>query len=256
MSGAWRIYSGEIQKNLDYRATWLPDSPRSIGDVGKLVNDQYELVTTLKNLGVPFSTRRTKVGGEYRYTTAGAVTFGANVDARDPSVSTPLLDVQGAFQIGFNRASAVALLATDCGIEVMENLDQIEKEVLRRLRFEDWNPSFVIVTEVVRAGSTTALVSGERGGSLVVKGRSNVGVGPASMDLFKAGVDLVRADNMALSIIAQGDLAPLFRVHGVRKGLLQSGRFVRRSGESTDEVVSAKRRPEERLGEIPFGLDD
>jgi hypothetical protein len=251
MSEAWRTYSAEIQDNLDHRATWPPDAPRAIGDIGRLTRDRYDHVTSLDRLRIKFSTRCAAVGAEFRYATAGAVSFGANASGQGPAGGSPV-DVTGEFTVSFKKASAVAFLATGCQVTQMDDLDRIEKEVLRRLRFNDWDATYVVVTEVVRAGSTTVLVAGGTSSSVIVKGAAEVKAGPLSLDSLRAGVELARANDMALQILAKGELVPLFQVHGVRKGFLQQGRFVRR-GEGPG--ATPPRGVQQYFGQIPFGLD-
>ena len=68
-----RYYIQEIRDEFNYLATWLPTTSVSPGDVGRIINHQYQPLTTLHNLGIPFETIDNHVQADFEYHSSNAV---------------------------------------------------------------------------------------------------------------------------------------------------------------------------------------
>jgi hypothetical protein len=73
MASAGMTYLNEIHQRFAYLPTWLPNAKLQLGDVGVLRGEGFRQMTTLKELGVPFTTRRGAAALDFSYTSASGV---------------------------------------------------------------------------------------------------------------------------------------------------------------------------------------
>ncbi|MBC7772979.1 MAG: hypothetical protein H7210_10825, partial [Pyrinomonadaceae bacterium] len=68
MSSPAETYVKGVHRKFDFYAAWPPGQPRALGDVGRLRDGAFELMTTLKNLKIPFTERTGPRGEDISYT--------------------------------------------------------------------------------------------------------------------------------------------------------------------------------------------
>src|SRR5882672_7330363 len=73
MTSTGMTYLHEMHQRFAYLATWLPNVKLELGDVGVLRGEQFRQMTTLKELCVPFITRRGEAPLDFSYTSASGV---------------------------------------------------------------------------------------------------------------------------------------------------------------------------------------
>ncbi len=65
MGAVYQQYTEELHDKFGYLATWLPGTKLKLGDVGILKRDRFEFVTTLNDLGLPFTIRDISGAADY-----------------------------------------------------------------------------------------------------------------------------------------------------------------------------------------------
>ena len=216
----YKDFANDVYSELGYRATWLPGTKVSLGDVGRIEDGVLTVETTLARLGIAFEADSDAVPeGTLDYQSKNAVSVvlkaagsldgrfkvltaadaGALVEfSRDRAVLMQLQAVTSsriADQAGLKRALLAAVVAAD---------DQ------RR-----WQRDWVVVTDVVNAESATILISGGSSSRLELKAAASVA--PASLADANAGLTMAASNQLSTTIVAERGLTPLYRALRVKR---------------------------------------
>lgn len=160
MAAIHKQYTDEMHRQFGYFACWLPNTRLALGDVGRLHHHQFDKVTSLTQLGVRFQVGAASEPVDLEYFSAGQVELSVHGEAQlaMDAVAEPL----ATLSVTFNRANATLFQAASCTTESVLNLPWLEQE-LRRLNCSDsWRRDYVVVTELVRTGTATILISSRR----------------------------------------------------------------------------------------------
>lgn len=218
-------YTNELRERFGYSAVWLPTTSIRPGDVGRMIGHQFERLTSLDELGVPFECRAGESVGTLDYSSASGVEISGGSKASVAPASGGLAQADGLIKVRFAGEGAVVFRAEDCTSISIDPQQTLEAEILRRFAAGDWPTDHVVVTEVIRSGRTTILISGGRDASVELGGAADT-----PMALTSATMKVINSRNISTQIVAAGDLTPLFRAKGVRKRLLRGPEIVTRGG--------------------------
>jgi len=112
-------------------------------------------------------------------------------------------------RIVFANESAVYFKAATCIAHGVENYSAVGDAIMRRFAKGMWDGDHAIVTNLFKAGTTTAIVSAARGALIEIGAASGA---MASVDLADSTAQLtVNAEhNIGLHIVSRPGLVPLF----------------------------------------------
>jgi hypothetical protein len=240
------IYLAEMHRRFGYLATWLPNIPVELGDVGVLRRDSFEPITTLKDLGIEFSitTATDKINLEYASFGCVETSFSAGEEGIP---GTPAVDA--SVNLVFSKENAVVFAAAQCLPKRIANQRTLGEAVLQFHEADRWNPRWVVVTELLDAKATTILISGQAHAEMSLSAKSSLGGSLISLADADAGVSVKSARGVGLKIVAARGLRPLFRAYGVRTRILRSPEFELKARTDADRksIEFVKFEDEDRL---------
>lgn len=212
----YRQYTRSLQRT-GYRATWLPGETMELGAVGFLRDGLFDQRARLSDFGITFASRAGtgRTGFEYQSSIGVKTSYKA---AGESSAAFRGVGVTSAgVRFEFSRLGAVVFSAPRCVITQIDNKRALE----RKLRgVTDWDMGWVIVTKVVKATSATILLSGSS--EAFVELRASGSVAPGGVDLadLAVGFSRARASGMAVNLVAEGQLTPLYEAFRMRRPAL------------------------------------
>ena len=216
-------YCEQIKNHFKvFYATFPPNQPYELGDFGVLNDDVFVRLGNVKNrFGMTFAVR----AGEAKspaidFTSKGsvAVEFRGKAEA---AVGT--VPVKAGLDITFARENSVFFNAADCTLDSVEDQVALGEQILALYAQKKWEKKYALVTGVLRARSTTAIVSSSSNSSISLDAASDVPV----IDLADASLKLSvkRVKDVALKIVTEGELVPLMSLSKIQGGFFSEGDF-------------------------------
>lgn len=216
-----RQYTQELQEETNYSATWFPIVRVAPGDVGRITNYEFEPLTNLKALGIPFEVVPGQTQADFDYYSADSVSVSTKAAGDTPALGSVIAQASAGITVKFGRSEAVAFRATGCRSAQIRNRADIEREILTRYQDGAWAKDQVIIMEVVSATSATILISNGSNARIELLAKGNVGAQGLDLASVDANFQVVQESNIATRILASEGLTPLFKAVAVRKRLFR-----------------------------------
>lgn len=220
-------YTRELYQNFKYLATWEPNVPLQLGDIGVLKGKEFTRLGNIKSdFGIDFGIRKDTTPGSLKYTSKSGVSFTAKGSGTVAPAGSTLQNVDVGFNISFSKEKAIFFEAEGTYNHTIESQLALGKEILKLYKDKKWDKDLVVITELVVADSSTILISLGRKGSVDIK----VDAGKATKEAMRVtnpslGLSVSYFNNVAAEIVAKEGLTPLFKVSKVRKPFLGSPVF-------------------------------
>jgi hypothetical protein len=245
MSSAGTIYTRELRQRFGYSATWVPNAEVRLGDVGTLDGHTYRRVASLGDFGIEFDVRESRTRGVYEFASAGSVSFGFKAEGEPGGPLSSLATAEAGISIDFSSGNASVFQAAGCTVAEISDQHRLGEQLLQLDSEDRWRREYVVVCELIRADRATVLVSSTSGAQVEFRTKAGIPLGPQSLVDAEAGLNLARSHGLALQIVTEGDLTPLFRARGIKRRLLQRPVFRRIGGarETHDDAVPASPAP-------------
>lgn len=227
-------YTEEMRSQFDYLSTWLPNAHLELGDVGVLHRDRFERLTSLSDIGIPFTIRERHHAVDLDYCSA------SNVSIRVTGAADGLSPAPLRMSVSFTREHGVVFQAKECHVTEIANRYTLGRNILALAESGLWPRDHVVITELVSTGPAVVLISNQRDARIELVTHAPV---PAANVLplasASATLDVVSARGIGVKIIASRGLTPLFRASGLRRRLLGQDQFGHRGG-NADITLTAK----------------
>ncbi|WP_371551403.1 hypothetical protein OG266_38460 [Streptomyces sp. NBC_00554] len=225
-------YTRELFDKWGYFATWMPNGPCALGDVGVLRGRRFNRMTSLANLGVAFTTTRRGTPVDYSYASTGGVDCSLSGQAE---AVTPLSGSRAALAtltVSFKSANATYFRAVECTVESIDDLPALERPLAELRQSGQWRREYWVMTEVVRTGPALILVANEANARVSLRVTSD---GLPVTDVLggaSASTGLSVGSGLEASVLApRGGVTPLFRAARLCKTVARKPRLrVRGSG--------------------------
>lgn len=229
-------YTKEVQKQLDYSATWLPTMQVAPGDVGRLRKYQYTHYSTLNDLGIKFEVQEGSAQSEFDYCSSNSVSITTKGLGKVPPIGVGIAKADAGVSIKFSRDKAIVLRLTHCSSTRIRDLDSLGKKIVALYESKIWDKDNVVVIEAVKAKAATIIISNSSDAQIDLVARGKVD--PNKLDLadIKAEFQVLKESNIATKLIASKGLTPLFRTSGIRKPKFSSPKFDRFKGAQIEKV--------------------
>lgn len=225
MAAVFERYTEEMRNEFGYLATWLPNHRLSLGDVGVLNRNRFDRVTTLADLGVNFSVGQGDTLNDLEYVSAGQVDVDWGVGNGAPSIDTVSSTPSGATVL-FRRAHATLFQASRCVIETVLDLASLQRSVVDLHLVGQWQRRWVVVTELVRVGAAAIFISSEGGARVDLHVSGTLPEIPLSFAETAVDLRIASTSGMAVRLVTDSQLTPLYRVSGLRGGIVREPRLV------------------------------
>ena len=241
-------YAKEIYKSLNYHATWFPNEVLKLGDIGYVKDCQFEYITSLEDLNIPYEVRTETTPADLEYSSAGGVSMTVKIAGDQPVPGSCLAISEAGISLHFENAHAVVFRAAEVEVITIKNKNRLAEAIADLRSKDDWPSNQVVITSLVRCKSATVLVSNDSGG--VVELAAQGGIPGAGVANLKTSNVLKYASKIGVQIIAEAGLTPLFKISGFRRSFFfVKESFVNRGGGLAD---IARHDPVDDLQELSF----
>lgn len=200
-------YAREMHDRFGQFASWPPNTPLQLGDVGVLRRDRFDKTTTLTDLGVRFTPDRTGEPVLLEYSSANQVRLSVDGDVQAAATIAP---VASKISISFGREGATFFQAVEAVRDSVADVRQLEKDLRPLMARRIWRPEWAVVTSVQRTGPAIILVSGRRDASLELTVGADA-LGPAiPLAAAAARIGFGATNDVAIRVVAPHGATPLF----------------------------------------------
>jgi hypothetical protein len=218
MKSAGKIYLRNIHSQLSFLATWLPNTKMQLGDVGILQGEYFKRMTTLKELGIPFTVRHGKAPVEFNYTSASGVSMQSKAKGKT-AVGSGLPAARAAIIVKFSEQGAFVFQTSGAKVNEIEDKYQVGQAIIQLYEQGRWQADWGVVDTVVETGAATILVSDSDAAALELSANGSVEL--SGLASLQAGFTVnVQAGDVIRFVAAQG-LTPLFRLSRVKASWFQ-----------------------------------
>jgi len=218
MKGPKTQYTHEMYKKFGYFATWEPNRPLELGDVGVLYENEF---TRLFNISkrfesIKFDIFKDDTPGDLEYSSEGSVTICTKVAGTIPQIGSVLTEADAGITIEFNNEKAVVFKANETISPSIDDTVRLGEDIIQLYREGKWEKNWVVITELVKAGSASIFISNKKNGKVELKANANIQA--TNFDIANAEFSFSPAFSGGLEtrIIAQKGLTPLFKVMGMK----------------------------------------
>jgi hypothetical protein len=157
------------------------------------------------------------------HNTEGGVEFSTKLAGKISDVAEVLGDADAGIVIEFNKKNAVAFKANKTTNHQIKNLAEVEAAILKLYATGNWNKKYVVVTNIIKADSTTVFISRSAGSKIELKAEGNLSPGKIDIADVDAGLSIVGAKKMETKILGAKNIVPLYKVMGINTGFLGLG---------------------------------
>lgn len=255
MQGPRKQYTDNLFKKFGYYATWEPNVPLELGDIGVLKKNEFTRVTTLGSKGISFEVRSDPSASKLEYATSGGVSTTIKLAGKPAPQGSVLGEADAGFIVEFGRENAILFQSNGSTTPSILDQDALGKEILKLYESGDWKKNWVVITELVEAKSGTVLISNSSQGRIELKATANIGT--EAIDIADASANFEHAfhKDIGTKIVAEQGLTPLFKLKGIKSRWLGDPEFQDRSlksGEIPVEPTDAEK--EDYFGSIDYQM--
>ena len=214
----WTNYITELHQAFGYLfANWVPQEKIALGDYGRFQMGVFHRDGSLyKDLGIKVNIApEDDARARYEYHSKNSSSAQLKLSGSGKSTG---VKAKAGLEIKFADANSVFFNAAGCALRTVTNLAEIGEEVRRRLGDDTWEYDWVVITSLIAAKSTTAIISSSTQGSIVLNTEANV----PTIDLADAALKLAVSSesNIGLKVVTEPDCWPLFACHQAHWRLL------------------------------------
>ena len=237
------------------RANWELSKTFKVGDVGKLENGTFVPYTSLNAKGIPVDVRfGSKERGKLDLSSESGVVINQHFKAKGDAQVIEL-DGEAAFVIEFKKANTYIFRADGVQTNFIENLETVEKEVKTLQDKGEWDPGYVIISDIMIADAVTILLAGEAGVTTTLSADGKFNISQLDIADASVGFHVSSTNKLALEVVGRKGTTPLFKVKGLRKpilGLIGEASLVGKGKESTEDSAESAAKTPLKLIDIPF----
>lgn len=252
----WTNYITELHQAFGYLfANWVPQQKIALGDYGRFQKGVFHRDGKLEDLRIKVQRGEPdEARALYQYHSKNSSSAQMKLNASGKSAGAK---AKAGLEIKFSDANSVFFNAAACALRTVTNTSAIGEAVRRKLEDGTWEYDWVVVTSLIEAKSTTAIVSSSSHGAIVLNAESDV----TTIDLADASLKLAIASesNIGLKLVTEPNCSPLFACHqahwrilgepGWRTKLLREG--VERS-ETAAQIQALRASGEMDINEFDF----
>jgi hypothetical protein len=234
MSLPQKYYLEHMCKSTGYRASWLPDRPLKIGDIGKLEDGLFILYSTLEQQQINCVVRESPSELGLDYSDKGSFSIQAK------GATGNLLDVTGAavdgtLMINFAENKGLIFQMTGAKLKVIENLAEVEKSVLAKYKSSDWPKEWVFIAELVVTDNATIIISTSSDNKIELGCSAKVGFTANKLADPQLGLTVVSEQGSSCKILGAKGLTPFYRIRGVYEPFWSKPQFRTRYDPTIDQ---------------------
>lgn len=213
-------------KKRGYRATWEPNKPIELGDIGTIENGVFIVFSTLQNEGINMSIRTDTTSSEWKFTTENAVSSHIKLSGQAPIAGSLLSNADAGVSLVFKSENAFVFEAIGAKTHIITNVFEIEKAFINKAKDDSRWKDFAVIVELIEADSATIIMSAGNSNIIDLKAKADaqlVNVNLANVDL---GLGIISEKVSSENIVAKNGIKPLYRAMGLRHPLFGKAHLV------------------------------
>ncbi len=246
-------YTNELKDHFGYYATWNPDVPLSLGDIGILINNLFTKISNISELNLSIEELKDDSETDLEYNSNGNVSVSTKLEGSVAPQGSALTNLDAGIIIEFGKENSIFFKANKTLTSTLKDSIKLGEKVLELFSQGKWNKRWVIITELVTAKSGTIIISNNINGKIELK--ANADVHATKLDVADADFNFSTQFSRGLEtkIISEQGLTPLFKLMGIKTKIFVPPTFVPRGIKAFDlltpETASGKYKEQ-----IYFGL--
>ncbi|BDS11277.1 hypothetical protein [Aureispira anguillae] len=240
-------YTGELSRKFGYLATWLPETPLALGDIGILKKNQFTRISNLADLGIDFEVIKDNSKSDIEHSSEGAVSISTKASGSMAPANSVLGELDAGMLVEFSKTDAVLFKANGTLSPSIKDQIGLGKKVLKLYQEGKWDKDWAVITELVTAESATILISGSNKGKVELKAKGNAEAATIDIANAELNFEISFSKDLSTKIIAQENLTPLFRASKVKSRFLMPPVFGIRALSAMDLMTPDKAKEDESL---------
>lgn len=212
MAEIWEVYTDEVYEHLrPLHATWEPGMPLDLGYFGVMDDHMFvhrgNIFDIIRGTGERVDLEVDKDETKDQKTFYSKDTKEFRIYARGETDVNGIVRAKAGIDIGFSSDKGVFFNAAGCAYDKFADKIKLER-ILRKLGDGGhWRKEWVIVTDIVRAGATTVVISAGKGSSITLEAGADV----PKIDLADASVKLgiSRREKIGYTVVSDEGMFPL-----------------------------------------------
>jgi hypothetical protein len=210
MASPVKTYQREMHDNLGYFATWLPNEPVHVGDVGVIERGRFRRVASLKELGIAFNTEVGSSTQDVQY----ASTQGTTIKTAGGAAVAEL--AKAAVTITFSESGAFVFSAAALTAQRIKDRVVMGEQVVQAYRDGKWKKEWLLVEAVQVADAATIVVSQDQSSEIVLAAKLDAPVPSIALSDPKLNLSVASIRGRLAHVVGERNLRPLyscFRIH-------------------------------------------
>lgn len=212
MASPVRLYQEEMHENLGFFPTWFPGDFMEIGDLGILDAGRFRKMSSLKELGIPFTTTSWASKQDVQYTSTKGTTIKPSAGASVPGIA------KAEITINFSRAGAFVFHATGLTPHQIENRSAVAEAIVAAYRRNKWDKKWLLVESLHRAQLATIIVSQDSESGIVLVANVNAPLVAISLADPQIGLSVSSVSGKIVHLVSARDIHPLYSCLRLRDG--------------------------------------
>ena len=254
-NGPEQQYTTEMKKHFGYYAAWVPSMPLKLGDVGILRGNTFNRISNIEQLHVPV--KPTVVAGnpiDLKYASEGSVSITTKLSGTIPPQGSTLTQTDAGIVVEFHKDKSVCFQANQCVTTIIDDTVDLGNKVLSLYKEGKWDKNWVVITELMAAGSASILIANKAGAKIELKANANITA--PKLDIADAHFEFSAGftHDIATEMIARQGLTPLLKVMGIKTSWFSDPVFRTQSVKPFELLTPSSLYDPERKDKISFGL--
>ncbi|MCP5521277.1 MAG: hypothetical protein H7A46_06985 [Verrucomicrobiales bacterium] len=204
MQSPVKHYQREIHDNTGFFATWLPNEPVEVGDIGRICEGRFRRSASLEDLGIAFEVAesRTEQALDYRSTNGTKVTTKESIDGKGIGTAE--------VEIDFSHEGAFLFQASGLRVKRLRDSMGVGAQVVKAYEEGRWEKSWLVIEALQRADVATIIVSQDVSAGLVLTAKMDEVLVDLSLADPRVNLSLKSQHGRMISFLSSKGPRPLY----------------------------------------------
>lgn len=216
MNGPMKQYTNEMFRRFGYYATWEPNVPLKLGDIGVVKKNVFTKLSNIENEKIGFDEIPDTTPGDLEYLSQGSVTVTTKLSGTIPSHGSVLANADAGIIVEFEDENSILFKANGTRTPSIKDKIALGERIIERYKASEWDKNWVVITELFTAETATVLISNKSQGRIELK--ANADIQAANLDIADAKFNFstVFSKGIGTKFVANKGITPLFRIMGIK----------------------------------------
>lgn len=220
MSTIMQNYLHQVQKNLGYRATWEPHRPMKVGTFGKIHQGIFSAYGHIDDLDIVHTVDKLKTSNQLTYKSEDKGSYTLKVKGEINPLFQKISTDEAGLLIIFKKDNSIVFKIQDITYFTLQNKAEIAKTLNKLSLVNQWDASYLIITETLQSEKTSILLSKKKNSEVEIKyenGENQGLLNLANIDFFG---EITRSQGMSLQFTSSSHSTPLFKLSRLKAAVL------------------------------------